>query len=348
MDPTTPDLEVPTRDELLAAQSWESVDRVKDDPGTSAFKAAARLHQARWRAARGYPIGTQPLNSQRKTKNKKTGEEKTPRAVGSNVELEYARQHLVNFLGEGVRQAVTDRLGKGQRQRHEMLNDERLYASLLSSMPMCFNLFGGLGSLEQITNAVKSWWPDVPGSVTEVIFEWSPGRLDPQYLGNRSAFDVAFLLDLGGGRRGVIGVETKYHEHAVPVAIKPERVARYREVAEASGVFDDATIGSLLAGPHTEPPSVADPRSQIWLDHLLALSMLQHPSAGWEFARFVIVYPDANPSWSTLAGEYQALVGLGEPTFGTASFDQLLAAGVYTSEQSAALVERYRCWTPVA
>jgi hypothetical protein len=34
--------------------------------------------------------------------------------------------------------------------------------------------------------------------VGEVRFAHSPGRLDPAWLGNLVAFDVAFVLDLGG------------------------------------------------------------------------------------------------------------------------------------------------------
>ena len=59
-------------------------------------------------------------------------------------------------------------------------------------MPMCFNLFGDLaGPDPELANAaVRRWWPDAPSVVTEIKFEYSPGRLDPTYLGNRSAFDA--------------------------------------------------------------------------------------------------------------------------------------------------------------
>lgn len=124
-------IETPTAAELHAARCKERGDRVNDDAATSAFKAAARLHQARWREARGYPIGTQPLNPRRARKNKKTGEITPPRDVGSNLELKFAMTSGANFLSDGARQAVAHRLDKAQRQKHEMLNEERLYASLL-------------------------------------------------------------------------------------------------------------------------------------------------------------------------------------------------------------------------
>lgn len=134
-------------------------------------------------------------------------------------------------------------------------------------MPLCFNLFGELAAdLALADKAVHTWRPDTPGTVAAVEFEWSPGRsLTGEYLENRSAFDVAFILDLGNGTKGVIGVETKYHEHAVAMAPTTNtRMERYRAVAYASGVFakgaQEAIIGTEL--------------QQIWLDHVLALSTL--------------------------------------------------------------------------
>jgi hypothetical protein len=114
---------------------------------------------------------------------------------------------------------------------------------------------------KRATAAVESWFPDVPGTVRQLRFEWSPGRLDPSYLGNRSAFDAAFLLDVPDGTKGVVGVETKYHEHAqAEDRPRPDRLRRYREVTERSGLFkpgwDQFLVGTDL--------------QQLWLDHLLA------------------------------------------------------------------------------
>ena len=78
---------------------------------------------------------------------------------------------------------------------------------------MAFNLFGDLAAnLELADRAVHTWWPDAPGTVGEVRFAHSPGWLDPAYLGNLMAFDVAFVLELGDGRHGFVGLDTKYHE----------------------------------------------------------------------------------------------------------------------------------------
>src|SRR5256885_5375126 len=139
---------------------------------------------------------------------------------------------------------------------------------------MGFNLFGDLAAaLTLADRAVHEWWPDVPGTVGEVRFAHSPGRLDPAWLGNLVAFDVGFVLDLGGDAQGLVGVVTAYHDVNRRQPPKPSRLPRYREITETSGIFGpeaiDAVNGTDLI--------------HIWLDHLLVLSMLQHPSRAWRW-----------------------------------------------------------------
>ena len=147
-------------------------------------------------------------------------------------------------------------------------------------------------------------------------FEYSPGRRDPLFLGNQSAFDAAIELDIGGGLLGLIGIETKYHEHAVVAAVpKAPALARYLEVTERSGAFTDGwrerVVGTAL--------------QQIWQDHLLALSMLQHPSGRWAWTRFVLLYPAANASFARAATAYRTLLR-DTTTFEARTIDELIAA----------------------
>jgi hypothetical protein len=166
-----------------------------------------------------------------------------------------------------------------------------------------------------------------------VRFEHSPGRLDPQFLGNRSAFDVAFEINAGSTRgRGIIGVETKYHEHA-KAEEKPskERLRRYAEVTMRSNAFTDNWRKELLGTD----------LQQIWLDHLLVLSMLQHKTNAWSWGRFVLVYPAANPSFASAAERYCAV--LRDPrTFEVRTIESLLdVAGALGLETVRLFRERY-------
>jgi hypothetical protein len=210
--------------------------------------------------------------------------------------FEYLNRFEIYFLTTAAHETAQARLAV--TERHQMLDARRLWADLLSSMPLCFNLFGDLAVDAQLADrAVRMWWPDVPGRVSEVRFEHSPGRLDPAYLGNLSAFDAAVMLDLGDGTTGILGVETKYHEVVKRELPKPQRLARYLEITARSGVFTAAAVDAVNGTDLL----------QLWLDHLLVLSMLQHPGGRWRWGRFVVVYPADNTNIGQACSRYRAL-----------------------------------------
>lgn len=311
-----------SEEQLKAHFCFESVDRVPADPETTAFKRQSRLKQALWREKMGLPIGSQPMRV-------KNCEETRP--IGSRIELEAAKKSKKNFLSDAIQCAVDDRLAKPQR--YQTLNEDRLFCDLLSSMPMCFNLFGTLQKDLEIANqAVHTWWPSVPGRVSEVLFEWSPGRMLPGlYLENRSAFDVAFKLELEDGSQGILGVETKYHENCKPEKIPSvKRCKRYEEVTDQSGVISLGAMKSILGTD----------LQQIWLDHLLALSMLQDPSQKWKWAGFVLVHPSNNPSYARASERYKSLL-TDRSSFRVSTIESLLAADVLPKVLKSDFSKRY-------
>lgn len=306
--------------ELDRHKCLKSADKVPGNPETTAFKRRARLHQALWREARNLPIGAHPVSSTH-PKN----------ALGSRFDHSFAFRSWANFLNDDIRQAVEYRLG--HPEKHQMLNRSRLMCDLLSSMPMCFNLFGWLHSnLEAADHAVHQWWPDVPERVSAVRFEWSPGRrICGAFLENRSAFDVAFELAFPDGSHGVVGIETKYHEHCRREKPPAEsRLRRYEEVTRNSGVFEPRALDAI-AGTHLQ---------QIWLDHLLALSMLQHPNRQWKWVKFVLVHPEKNPSFAKAAAAYAKLLA-DRSTFEVRTIESLLDNGVLPAEVESAFRTRY-------
>lgn len=187
----------------------------------------------------------------------------------------------------------------GSRIQHQMVSENRLWADLLSSMPLCFNMFGSLVWNQAAAQwMVQRCWPDLPAGHVRVRFEHSPGRCDPEFLGNKTAFDVAFEVEAPGGVF-VLGVEVKYHEHAAREAPpKPAALRRYIEVAERSNVFE----------PGWQAQVIGIELQQLWLDHLLVLSMIQHSSGRWSGGKFVLVYPAENPSFHSAAARYRQVL----------------------------------------
>src|SRR5262249_33662547 len=151
--------------------------------------------------------------------------------------------------------------------------------------------------------AVHLWWPDAPCRVREVRFAHSPGWLDPAYLNTLRAFDAALVLDLGdggtGGRpppQGDGGRETQEHTPGKPATPKPSNLRRYVEVAERSGVFAPGTIDRVKGRSEL---------AEMWLEHLLLHSMLQHTSGVWSWGRYVVVYPAGNTDFAEACARYR-------------------------------------------
>ncbi|HEY8761301.1 MAG TPA: hypothetical protein VIP52_10370 [Candidatus Dormibacteraeota bacterium] len=286
------------------------------------FRRRLRFHQSRWREAQGHPIGSQPMAPR--------PEGGPARLVGSRLPLAYAKETGANFLSAGSLGAARARTSV--IEPHQSFDRQRLWADLLSSEAIAFNLVGDLAAdLTLADRAVHAWWPDAPGTVREVRFAHSPGRLDPAYLNSLRAWDVAFVLDLGDGARGIVGVDTKYHERMKSEIPKPSNLSRYLEVTERSGVFAPGATDAVKG------------RSELavmWLEHLLLLSMLQQASGTWTWGRYVVVHPAGNSDFAAACARYRNLL-VDRSTFSSVTVEELLASGVLPARTTVALRERY-------
>ncbi len=285
------------------------------------FRRALRYQQARWRETEGHPIGSQPIVPR---------EGKPSRPLGSRLPLDYARETGANFVTARALDAARARTSFVEP--HQSFDHQRLWADLLWSPAMAFNLFGDLAADTRLADrAAHTWWPDAPGTVSDVRFAHSPGRFDPAYLNSLRAFDSAFVLDLGDGTLGIVGVGVRYHEWAKPETPKPSNLGRTLEVAERSGAFAPGATDAVKG------------RSELcvlWLEHLLLLSMLQHVSGEWSWGRYVVVHPADNSDFAEACARYRTLL-VDESTFSSITVEELLDADVLPARSTVSLRERY-------
>jgi hypothetical protein len=170
----------------------------------------------------------------------------------------------------------------------------------------------------------------VPGTVCDVRFAHSPGRFDPAYLNSLRDFDAAFVLDLGDGTQGIVALATKYHDRTMTEIPKPSNRARYLEVAKRSGIF---------APGATDAVKGRSDLAVMWLEHLLLLSMLQHPSGSWKWGRYVVAHPAGNSDFADACARYCELLA-DQSTFTSVTVEELLDAKALPARTTATLRER--------
>lgn len=106
------------------------------------------------------------------------------------------------------------------REEDAAVDEDRLLSNPLSSMPLAVNLFGPLALDTKLGSKVlRQLLPDFVHSVQRVVWEHSPGRKDPRYLFDRTAFDLAIHCSTPQGEPGIVYVEVKLSEELLgPVA----------------------------------------------------------------------------------------------------------------------------------
>ena len=248
-----------------------------NEPGDTRFKAAARLLQTLWREDRGLPIGTHrtPAGKRRK--------------MGSRLDAEQAKQGG-NFLSPAIaklafRESVYREVGA-------VIEQERLWTNMLSSQPLCFNLFGSL-KLDpgKATRFFQHLFPDYVASIEGIYFEHSPGRGDSAFTEDNTAFDVFVTCTTQDGQPGFIAIEVKYSETmAEPLAAHR---SRYDELSSAVGLFKDPDAPALRRNP----------LQQLWREHLLSRAMIGNGL--YATGRFLVIHPAQNHQCAGAVAVYQ-------------------------------------------
>jgi len=238
-------------------------DRIKfniDYPQDTDFSAYARLLQSKWRDKKKFP----------------------ELKLGNFLDIEVAKTTKVNFLTENIRKLVSKEVANAKKTGG-LISEPRIWNNLLSSQPLCFNLFGELHfDLDLATKYFKQLFPNRLDSVTAVKFEYSPGRGDTKYIGDHSAFDV-FVEYTKDDRKGFIGIEVKYAE-SLNEETKDKANKNFKEqyatLTNNCGLFKPDSVDFLR-----QPPL-----SQIWRDHLLCIATRQDYDEGF----FVFLFPSKN------------------------------------------------------
>src|SRR3546814_8095744 len=140
-----------------------------------------------------------------------------------------------------------------------MIDEKRLWSKLLSSQPLGFNLFGGMKlDAKKSDLFFQGLFPELVASVDGLFFEHSPGRGNPAFTEDNTAFDVFVTCTTSNGQKGFIAIEVKYSETMTEPAatLRP----RYEALSNLVEVFRA-----------TDSPDVRkNPLQQLWREHMLS------------------------------------------------------------------------------
>lgn len=252
----------------------------------SVFKARMRRHQSWYRkAVLGVPCGTGPYP-------------KSTTRYGNMLTHADGAQGL-NFLTTAAFDAAKERVVAGGGA----VDPFRLFHNMLSSMPMCFNLFGPL--VEDLDLARRLVGALLPGEVAEVVsvrLEHAPQPAS-DYLDDGTSFDTFIEYRRPDGALAGLGVECKLTE---PFSKdRYDRPAYRRWMHGPRSPWRQDAHASVAAVRH----------NQLWRDHLLAVAVRDRPGSPYAACRLALVrHPEDNACSKVVAG-YQALLKPGDDTF---------------------------------
>ncbi|SKC61902.1 hypothetical protein SAMN05445504_0049 [Burkholderia sp. CF099] len=243
----------------------------------SRFMAAARLLQALWREEKGLSIGTHRNANGKRYKLGSRLDTKSAEAGGNFLSPDIAQLAL--------RESVYCEIGA-------IIEQERLWKNLLSSQPLCFNLFGGMKlDIEKGNRFFRSLFADYVESIDGVYFEHSPGRGMPAYTNDYTAFDVFIPCTTVEGGNGFIAIEVKYTETMVEPLLTLRK--RYAQLSRTSGIYRDPEALALRASP----------LQQLWREHLLCHSIIEN--GAYSSGRYVLMHPRQNVHCTGAVNAYQ-------------------------------------------
>ena len=252
----------------------------------NAFTKRMRFHQSWYRATvLKVPYGTGP----------------TPRSkteYGNMLTAEDAEKGL-NFLTPEIFEAVKTRLAEAEG----LIEEFRLMRNMLSSQPLCFNLFGYLGlHLDLATQLMDALFPGEVKRVTRVVVEHAPEpRAD--YLNDHTAFDAFVEYVTVDDQPAFLGIETKLTE---PFSPKVYDTAEYRRwMTGSNSPWRDGAIRHLPEIRH----------NQLWRDHLLAVATLDHPASPYSLGRLMLLRHPGDTKCADASRTYQNLLRPGDGTF---------------------------------
>ena len=213
-----------------------------------------------------------------------------------------------NFLTREIFEVVLNRIsqGSGAVERYRLLHN------MLSSQPMCFNLFGPLVRDHHLAKTlVETLVPERISQVTCVEIEWSP-KPASDYLNDHSAFDAFIEYRSVDGEMFGLGIETKLSESFSQKEYDCLEYRRWMELPDSPWLPD--AWNKVQAIGH----------NQLWREHLLAIALRSHPMSPYTHVRLLLVHHPEDHECDRNFSNYKKLLQVEDDSLFSLSLDQIV------------------------
>jgi hypothetical protein len=244
----------------MTASSTAALPMGRQSSGDDAFTARMRLHQSWYRAnVVGVECGVGP-NPHSQSR------------YGNMLSAEDGDRGL-NFLTPEIAAYARAR----QKELPAGIKAHRLFCNMLSSQPMCFNLFAPLALDADLAAPLTSALLGIDvARVDTVIIEHAPAP-KADYLDDNTSFDAYVEYRSPDGARGFVGIETKLTEPFSQDEYPISKRSYSRWVEREGSPWLASSRAMLDARGH----------NQLWRNHMLGYAnaaRATEPYAGWSVA----------------------------------------------------------------
>jgi hypothetical protein len=269
-------------------------------PKDNLFAARMRFHQS-WYRARVLKVPFGPCPRQTSQAH-----------YGNMLTLADGKQGLNFFtpqLGHRIFSVVNQRLD----EKKGSVEPYRLLSNMLSSQPMCFNLFGPLvDTLPLATELFKPLYPGEISGVTHVRLEYAPEPAS-EYLDDHTAFDAYIEYTATDGEKGFIGIETKLVE---PFTLAEHEHETYWKLSLAE---DSPWVENSIQNMRNVKVN------QLWRDHLLGVAVRHHSKSKFKHAHFLVIYHSDDQSCQQSVNLYRTFLKSGDRSFQALNLNDLIS-----------------------
>ena len=201
----------------------------------TSFAKKHRLHQSKYRAEiLKENFGNGPtINSKNKYGNMLINGEKSGRNFVSPAAYRYALQRTID---KNINYDLT-------------IDTYRLFNNMMSSMPMCFNMFSDLRELlitdkESCSEICRSLFREIDwiSTVEYIGVEFIPTPTE-KYTNDKTAFDAVIIVKDDKNNKGLISIETKYTDLLGSNSSK--NISKKNKIIEKYKLFNSETTKKL-------------------------------------------------------------------------------------------------------